>query len=100
MATIIRVTTSELRNRAEQLRTLNEKFKSEKNALSDREKQLLTMYEGDSSRAFDQQFQIDMTKMDAFYQGINEYIQRLLESADAYDRAEQQNVSIAQTRKS
>ena len=99
MATIIRVTTATLRERAEALRTLNERFRTEVNALNDREKQLLGMYEGDASKAFDQQFQIDKSKFDVFYAGINHFIQRLLESADAYDRAEQQNVGVAQTRK-
>lgn len=99
MATIIRVTTSTLRSKAEELRNLNERFKNEVSGLNDREKQLLTMYEGDASKAFDTEFQKDKQKFDIFYAGINQYIQRLLDSADAYDRAEAQNLSVAQTRK-
>lgn len=99
MATIIRVTTSELRRRAEELRNLNERFNKEVDALNDRERQLMTMFEGDASKAFNQQFQIDKGKFFTFYNGINQYIQRLLDAAEAYDRAEAQNVSIANTRK-
>ena len=99
MATIIRVTTSELRNRAENLRTLNERFKREVDALNSREKQLLGMFEGDASKAFDAQFQLDKSKFDVFAAGIEHYVTRLLASASAYDAAECKNVGIANERK-
>lgn len=99
MATIIRVTTSELRNRAENLRSLNDRFKREVDALNSREKQLLGMFEGDASKAFDAQFQLDKSKFDAFAVGIEQYITRLLSSASAYDAAETRNVGIANERK-
>ena len=100
MATIIRVTTSELRNRAENLRSLNERFKREVTALESREKQLLGMFEGDASKAFDAQFQLDKSKFDVFAAGIEQYVVRLLAAAASYDAAECRNVSIANERKS
>ena len=99
MASTIRVTTKVLNNKAEELRGLAERFKSEVNGLGDSESRLASMWEGEAQKAFHQQFVMDREKFDRFYTGILKYIQRLKETANANDRAEAQNVSTAQTRK-
>lgn len=99
MATTIRVTTASLRSKAEELRGLNSRFKNEVSGLNDKETTLASMWEGDAQKVFHNEFQKDKAKFDQFYSGIEKYIERLNATADAYDKAESQNVSIAQTRK-
>ncbi|MDO5415631.1 MAG: WXG100 family type VII secretion target [Lachnospiraceae bacterium] len=99
MASIIRVTTTELRKKAQELRELNSKFKNEVAGLGDSEQTLSTMWEGEAQKVFRGEFQKDKAKFDAFYNGIEQYVQRLNETADRYDRAESENVSTASTRK-
>ena len=95
----IRVTPNTLRNTANELRTLNENFKNEVTAMSENEERLAGMWEGDARNAFHSAIQTDKAKIDVFYAGINKYIERLIETANAYDKVEAENVSIAQTRK-
>ena len=95
----IRVTPNTLRSKANELRTLNENFKAEVNAMNENEERLSNMWEGDARNAFHNAFQTDKAKFDTFYAGINKYIERLIETANAYDKVEAENVSIAQTRK-
>ena len=85
MASTIRVTTKVLNNKAEELRGLAERFKSEVNGLGDSESRLASMWEGEAQKAFHQQFVMDREKFDRFYTGILKYIQRLKETANAYD---------------
>lgn len=99
MASIIRVTTKTLRSKAEELRTLNSKFNSEVTGLNESESRLAGMWEGEAQKVFHAQFQADSEKFKIFFEGINKYIERLIATADAYDKAEAENVSTAQTRK-
>lgn len=99
MASTIRVTTSILKSKAEELRGLNEKFKQEVEGLSESEASLAGMWEGEAQKIFHTQFQTDKGKFDTFYNGINKYVERLLEAAAAYDKAEAEAANIAQTRK-
>lgn len=98
MASKFRVTTSQLRKIADDLKTLNSKFKSEVGSLSDGESRLATMWEGEAQQAFREEFQSDKGKFDLFYTGIETYIKRLEETADAYEKAEQANYNTAKTR--
>lgn len=99
MASTLRVTTSELRKKAQELRELNSKFHNEVAGLNDREATLCTMWEGEAKDAFNNQFQIDREKFEVFYKGIEQYVERLNADADQYDKTEAENVSTAQTRK-
>lgn len=99
MATKIRVTTRELRSRAEELESLNENFHQEVSKLREDETLLSTSYEGDSQKKFHEQFTMDMEKFDTFYNVIRQYITQLRQDADAYDRTEAANVEIASRRK-
>ena len=99
MASTLRVTPSELSKKAQELRDLNSKFKNEVEGLNDSETTLGNMWEGDAQKAFHSQFQADREKFNVFYNGIEQYIQRLNDAANAYDKAESETVSTAQTRK-
>lgn len=95
---IIRVTAAELRNGAQELRDLNQRFKSDVTDLENTEGALNTMWEGDARNAFHQAFTSDKTQMNNFYNAIEVYAQRLEVAAAKYEQAEAQNVEIANTR--
>ncbi len=95
----IRVTPQTLRNRANELETLNNKFKNEVTNLRNLNSTLGNQWKGDSRNAFDREFQKDATKFDAFRDGIQNFIRVLRENADEYDRVENTNTSIASVRK-
>ena len=96
----IKVTPSVLRQKADTLRTLNQKFKAEVDKMIGIEQRLSDMWEGEARNAFHNAFNTDRQKMDRFYQNIDRYIQALLQNAQKYEEAEQRNTSTATTRKS
>ena len=92
------VTSATLRNKAEELNQMNEQFKSAVSSLSDEENTLRSQFEGEASDAFHQAFSQDVTQMNNFYNAIAQYVQKLLQIAEAYEKAEQANVSTATAR--
>lgn len=90
----IQVTTSTLRTKADELNQLNEQFRNAVNALSEEEQALRTGYEGESSNAFHAAFSKDIIQMNNFYNAIAQYVQKLSQIAEAYDKAEAANVTI------
>lgn len=90
----IQVTTSTLRTKADELNQLNEQFRNAVNALSEEEQALRTGYEGESSNAFHAAFSRDIIQMNNFYNAIAQYVQKLSQIAEAYDKAEAANVTI------
>ncbi|MFR6171112.1 MAG: WXG100 family type VII secretion target [Blautia sp.] len=98
MATF-RVTTNELKAKAEELRTLNAQFKNEVGNMETLENSLSGMWEGEAKAAFHNAFSSDKVQMDNFYNAIEVYIQRLEAAAVKYAQAEATNVEIASTRK-
>lgn len=98
MATF-RVTTNELKTKAEELRSLNAQFKNEVGNMETLEGSLSGMWEGEAKDAFHNAFSSDKVQMDNFYNAIELYIQRLETAAVKYAQAEATNVEIASTRK-
>lgn len=98
MAATIRVSTRELRNRANKLEEYNEKFYTQVTGLKEDESVLTQTFEGDSQKQFHIAFTNNAEKFDQFHAVIQKYIQQLREDADAYDRTEAENVSIASTK--
>ena len=94
----IQVTSATLRSKAEELNQLNEQFKSAVSSLSDEENALRSQFEGEASDAFHNTFTRDTTQMNNFYNAIAQYVQKLIQIAEAYEKAEQANVSTATTR--
>lgn len=97
MATF-RVTTNELKSKAEELRALNAQFKSEVGNMEALEGALSGMWEGQARDAFHNTFSSDKTQMNNFYNAIENYVVRLEAAAAKYAQAEAANVEIANAR--
>lgn len=98
MAARFRVSTSEVRRKANELEGLNNQFKAEVTGLRDENQALGTKFEGDARNAFNNQFTQDMGKFDQFAQGIAKFVEQLRRDADEYDKAERANVDLANRR--
>ena len=97
MATI-RVNSATLRSKANQLQQMNAQFKSKVSQLANYEQSLAGMWEGEARNAFHTAFNNDRAQFDTFYEGINKYIQALLDAAQKYEQAEAANLGIARRR--
>lgn len=95
---MIMVTSSRLRNAAENLQNLNGQFKNKADDLCTKEQSLSQMWEGQAQTAFHNAFARDSQQMNAFHQLINQYVQALLEIAVRYEKAEARNAEIAGAR--
>lgn len=95
---MFRVSASELKSKADQLRTLNAQFKNETTKLEGQEQNLISMWEGEAKNTFDQAFKSDKIQMDNFYNAIEVYVARLESAADKYAQTENANTEIAGTR--
>lgn len=89
---------NDLRNRSEQLLSLNQRFKTEKENLSSNEMALKSMWEGEANDSFHRAYMRDAGQMDAFMEVINNYAQVMETIADRYDNAEAKNLSMASNR--
>lgn len=94
----IQVTSATLRSKAEELNQLNEQFKNAVSSLTEEEGALRSQFEGEASDAFHNAFTQDSNQMNNFYTAISQYAQKLLQIAEAYERAEQANVVTATSR--
>ena len=95
---LIRVTASELRTKAAELRELNSQFNTQVNNLDNQEQSLMGMWEGEAKTAFDGAFKRDKTQMDNFKRLMDDYCTTLENIAIKYENAEAQNAEIAGTR--
>lgn len=94
-----KVTPKQMRNVANELETLNNRFKSEVEKLRSDNETLGRQWEGDARKKFNEEFLKDADKFNKFYEGIQKFIQQLRHNADEYDKVENTNVSIAAVRK-
>ena len=92
------VTSSELRAKAEEMRGLNARFKSEEETLRGSEQNLKSMWEGEANENFHTAFMHDASAMDLFHQTVEAYIAALLVIAERYEAAERKNATIASNR--
>ena len=93
-----RVTTGSLTAGAEELSSLNGRFKSSVEQLASTELSLKSMWEGEANEAFHAAFMTDKGKMEEFYTLINQYVERLNAIAIRYNETEQTNTQIASNR--
>ncbi len=94
----IQVTSATLRSKADDLSQLNEQFKNAVNTLTEEEGALRAQFEGEASDAFHSAFTKDSIQMGNFYNAIADYVTKLIQIAEAYEKAEQTNVSTATAR--
>lgn len=99
MSSTIQVTPKTLTNKANELKSMNSKFKGYIETLKSQESGLNGMWEGESKTAFHNEFNKDTIQMHNFYNAIEKYVQSLIQIAAEYEKAEAKNVSIATTRK-
>lgn len=92
------VTAFELRNKAEELRDLNQRFLSEEEKLNNYHDALNGMWEGETKESFSREFIRDKGRMDNFFNAINQYIEALNLVASKYEEAESRNVALANSR--
>ena len=95
---MIRVSTTELIAKANELKNLNAQLKGSIGELEATEETLRTMWEGEANNAFHTAFTNDKIQMTNFYNAIEIYIYRLLEIAAKYQQAEATNREIAANR--
>lgn len=95
---LIEVTSTELRNKAEQLSELNMQFENRKNELETQEISLTTMWEGEAKQLFHEAFLKDKEQMNVFITLIRQYVDALLEIARRYEEAEARNAELASAR--
>ena len=93
-----KVTSGELRNKAAELRTLNEQFKKAVEEMTANEQQLMGMWDGDAKETFHAAYNNDKSQMENFYQVIEKYCQALENNATQYEQAESKNVNTASSR--
>ncbi|MCD8197447.1 MAG: WXG100 family type VII secretion target [Lachnospiraceae bacterium] len=95
---LIRVTATQLKAQAEELRTLNSQYKDQVTELETCETNLASMWEGEARDAFHNAFNSDKTQMTNFYTLIEQYVAKLLTIAAKYEQAEATNQEIATVR--
>lgn len=93
-----RVSPQTLQQKAEELRGINSRFKSAIETLQQQEASLNGQWDGDAHDAFHSAFTNDVTRMTTFYSAVEEYVQKLNQIAQEYNKAEQINLSTANTR--
>ena len=94
----IKVTSGELRNKAAELRSLNEQFKKAVEDLTANEQQLMGMWDGEAKEKFHTAYNSDKGQMDNFHQVIEKYCQALENNAAQYEQAEAKNINTAADR--
>lgn len=95
---LIQVTASQLKSKANELRSFNGQFKSQVGNLESQEASLASMWEGEAKNAFHTAFMNDKGQMDKFYELIEQYCQALETIAQKYEQAEAQNAQTASQR--
>lgn len=89
------VTAQEVRNKAAELRKINEQYKSTVENLKSEVARLSGMWEGEAHDSFDASFKKDSINMDNFYTAIGDYCVKLDDIAVNYNNAEARNVATA-----
>lgn len=91
------VTASELKEKAELLRQLGERYANKVQELILAQQKLSASWEGAGKAAFDHVFQEDCMKMDLFRQTVEEYYQVLQQIISGYEQAESRSIGIVGT---
>ena len=94
----IRVTTAELRRKAEELKGMNSQFKAKVEDLTNCEQSLASMWEGEAKTAFHTAFNNDKIQWNNFHTLVEQYIVTLMNIATEYDNKEAINTSLASGR--
>lgn len=94
----IRVSFQELRNKADELKTMNEQLRSALETLDTQEGTLLLMWEGDAKNAFHTAYTSDRGQMESLCSVIDQFYNFIIYMISSYLQVELLNQDIAQTR--
>lgn len=92
------ISSKELRNKSSELRSLGQRFETEKTNLVTCENTLNAMWEGEANSRFHLAFLRDAGQMDAFKKVIDSYAQMMITIAERYETAETKNLNVAARR--
>lgn len=92
------VTSSQIKTKASELRSLNGQFKAQCGNLEATEGTLNSQWEGEANTAFHNAFLTDKGKFEDFYKLIENYCVALDEIAAKYETAEAKNTDTAARR--
>lgn len=87
-----------LSSKKDELQAKLSQLTTKKSALQQTAGSLRSMWEGDAQAAFTNAVNTDVEKITEFENAIRDYINRLGEIIEAYNKAEQQNADIATKR--
>lgn len=90
------VNSRNLRSGRDELLSLNERLKAERETLNTCELGLKEMWEGEANERFHLSFVKNSSQIEAFSTLITRYCEVMEVIADRYDSAEQKNISLAQ----
>jgi WXG100 family type VII secretion target len=89
------VTSSQVKEKEGELQNLNASYKTKVDSLEQIVSELAGMWEGEAHDVFHSTFEKDKTQLWNFYNAIEKYCATLLEIAQTYEKAEQQNIMTA-----
>lgn len=98
MANTIQVTTSTLTSKANELKSLNARFKQQVTSLQSQQRSLDAMWDGEANTAFNNAFKRDIVQMNNFYNAIEKYVSSLNEIINKYEQTERANAQKASNR--
>ena len=89
------IDSNNLRSGKDELISLNERFRQEKENLESCEQNLGGMWEGEANEHFHNTFVKNASQLEIFYNLINRYCEALEVIAARYELAENKNLSVA-----
>lgn len=92
------VSSNKLRESADQLLVLLNRFRGQKEELTSHEAELKAMWIGEANDNFHNSFLRDLGQMEAFVDIVDNYAKVMGTIADRYDSAESRNLGIASSR--
>lgn len=92
------VTSSELKQKAEELSNLNQRFMNEVEGLVNSQASLKSSWEGEANEAFNSEFLRNKVQLDNFKSAVAQYVDALMVISAKYEEAEARNLSLAGTR--
>lgn len=94
------LTANTLREKAQDLKSLNDRFRQAVENLEASQKRLAATWEGEAKEAFDSVFAADKGQFDLFAATVDDYYVKLQNIITGYEQAEAKNVGIAGSRTS
>lgn len=92
------VTAAELKQKAEELNGLNQRFMTETESLVNAQNALKSTWEGEANDSFTREFLKDKAFLENFQNAVSQYIEALNLISAKYEEVENRNLSLAGNR--